>query len=82
MGVRVMNLRGSDKVSSMARLVATSNGSGTGDGTDGRSYADLNGVDMDDDRSRLDLVENDEDFDFDRDSLEQGSETDDVDDRE
>jgi len=32
MGVRVMNLRGADKVSSMARVVATSNGSGRGDG--------------------------------------------------
>ena len=30
MGVRVMNLRGADKVSSMARLVGTSNGNGNG----------------------------------------------------
>ncbi len=32
MGVRVMNLRGADKVSSMARLVGGSNGNGNGNG--------------------------------------------------
>ena len=35
MGVRVMNLRGADKVSSMARLVATANGNGDGNRADG-----------------------------------------------
>jgi DNA gyrase subunit A len=41
MGVRVMNLRGADKVSSMARLVGTSNSNGNGaDGLDGLSADD------------------------------------------
>jgi DNA gyrase subunit A len=34
MGVRVMNLRGADKVSSMARLVGGSNGNGNGSGVE------------------------------------------------
>jgi len=45
MGVRVMNLRGADKVSSMARLVATSNGNGAK--PDGRMGYDAgNGDDL------------------------------------
>jgi DNA gyrase/topoisomerase IV subunit A len=36
MGVRVMNLRGADRISSMARLVTGSNGNGNGAG-----YAEL-----------------------------------------
>jgi hypothetical protein len=35
MGVKVMNLRGADKVSSMARLVGGTNGNGGGDGDSG-----------------------------------------------
>lgn len=35
MGVRVMNLRGADRVSTMARLVSTSNGDGERSGIDG-----------------------------------------------
>jgi DNA gyrase subunit A len=47
MGVRVMNLRGADKVSSMARLVS---GNGGGDGIDssvatGEAGSDLSGMD-------------------------------------
>ncbi|OFV83229.1 MAG: hypothetical protein A2W26_13210 [Acidobacteria bacterium RBG_16_64_8] len=38
MGVRVMNLRGADKVSTMARVVATSGGNG--DGPDAGPYDD------------------------------------------
>jgi DNA gyrase subunit A len=45
MGVRVMNLRGTDKVSSMARLV-TANGSGMdGESADGTIIAGLAGID-------------------------------------
>jgi DNA gyrase subunit A len=45
MGVRVMNLRGADKVSSMARLV-TANGSGMdGESADGTIIAGLAGID-------------------------------------
>ena len=43
MGVRVMNLRGADKVSSMARLVGTSDGNGNGDGSDRRTQATTRG---------------------------------------
>jgi DNA gyrase subunit A len=41
MGVRVMNLRGADRVSSMARVVGTSNGNGNGGGHGGDLGGDL-----------------------------------------
>ena len=41
MGVRVMNLRGADKVSSMARLVGASGGNGGGDGYDADDLEDM-----------------------------------------
>ena len=57
MGVRVMNLRGSDKVSSMARLVGGANGNGHGGGAqsmDGLSVEDSPDVD-----AGLDAIETD-----------------------
>ncbi len=65
MGVRVMNLRGADKVSSMARVVATSNGNGNGghgDASDehpGIHAGDLGSVDID---YGSDLDETDADY--------------------
>jgi len=41
MGVRVMNLRGADKVSSMARLIGASGGNGGGDGYDADDLEDM-----------------------------------------
>jgi DNA gyrase subunit A len=40
MGVRVMNLRGADKVSSMARVVTSSDGNGNGRGANGYGAPD------------------------------------------
>ena len=45
MGVRVMNLRGADKVSSMARLVKTSNGNGKGKEAHGLDGVAADGLD-------------------------------------
>jgi DNA gyrase subunit A len=46
MGVRVMNLRGADKVSSMARLVGGSNGNGNGNGRAGHDADDARDTDL------------------------------------
>jgi DNA gyrase subunit A len=48
MGVRVMNLRGADKVSSMARVVggANGNGNGNGDGHAGHDADDIRDTDL------------------------------------
>ncbi len=48
MGVRVMNLRGADKVSSMARLVVQSNGNGDGGQSHNRDYGYDEAGDFDD----------------------------------
>jgi hypothetical protein len=71
MGVRVMNLRGADKVSSMARVVGSANG--TGDGADGGAYADLVGSGPDGDQIGSDQIESEEDFDLDPDAPEEES---------
>jgi len=58
MGVRVMNLRGADKVSSMARLVRTSNGNGGG--SEGERPAGYDAGDAD--NLDVDNVDNAEDL--------------------
>ncbi len=71
MGVRVMNLRGADKVSSMARVVGTANG--TGDGADGGAYAGVVGAGPDGDQIGSDQIESEEDFDLGPDTAEEES---------
>ena len=71
MGVRVMNLRGADKVSSMARVVTTSNGNV--DTADDGSYDGLDGAGLGGGLSGPALIEANADFELGRDAPEEES---------
>ncbi len=73
MGVRVMNLRGADKVSSMARVVGGSNGNGNGNGGHGGDEGDGHPSDP----HRADALQDQDDlYEDEADDLVNGSEED------